>query len=121
MARLEAGTKAPAFTLTNEDGEKVSLKDFAGQAVVVYFYPADDTPGCTKEACQFNDNLKAFDKQLNCWRPSEAICMRRTTRSWNVWGPCCGRVNAVAGHLTGRLILMRYKDALRAIDKLKAQ
>ena len=60
MARLEAGTKAPAFTLTNEDGEKVSLKDFAGQAVVVYFYPADDTPGCTKEACQFNDNLKTF-------------------------------------------------------------
>jgi peroxiredoxin Q/BCP len=60
MARLETGTKAPAFTLTNEDGEKVSLKDFAGQAVVVYFYPADDTPGCTKEACQFNDNLKTF-------------------------------------------------------------
>ena len=38
----------------------MSLKDFAGQPVVVYFYPADDTPGCTKEACQFNDNLRAF-------------------------------------------------------------
>ena len=60
MARLEAGTKAPAFTLMDQDGTKVSLKDFAGQAVVVYFYPADDTPGCTKEACQFNENLATF-------------------------------------------------------------
>jgi len=62
MAKLEVGTKAPAFTLTNQDGTKVSLKDFAGQRVILYFYPADDTPGCTKEACQFNDNLKAFNK-----------------------------------------------------------
>ena len=60
MARLEVGAKAPTFALTNEDGAKVALKDFAGRAVVVYFYPADDTPGCTKEACQFNDNLATF-------------------------------------------------------------
>ena len=45
MATLEAGDKAPAFTLPDQDGKKVSLKDFAGQPVVVYFYPADDTPG----------------------------------------------------------------------------
>src|SRR5471030_1752348 len=62
MARLEAGMKAPAFTLVNQSGKKVSLTDFAGSRVVVYFYPADDTPGCTKEACQFNDNLRAFTK-----------------------------------------------------------
>ena len=62
MAPLEAGDKAPAFTLPDQDGQKVSLKDFAGQPVVVYFYPADDTPGCTKEACQFNDNLRAFTR-----------------------------------------------------------
>ena len=62
MARLEAGSKAPAFTLPDASGTKVSLKDFVGRAVVVYFYPADDTPGCTKEACQFNDNLRAFDR-----------------------------------------------------------
>ena len=60
--RLETGAKAPAFTLPNANGSKVSLKDFAGRKVVVYFYPADDTPGCTKEACQFNDNLRAFGK-----------------------------------------------------------
>ena len=62
MVKLEAGDKAPAFTLPDQDAKLVSLKDFAGQPVVVYFYPADDTPGCTKEACQFNDNLRAFTK-----------------------------------------------------------
>ena len=62
MARLDAGSKAPAFTLPDAQGTKVSLRDLAGRNVVVYFYPADDTPGCTKEACQFNDNLRAFDR-----------------------------------------------------------
>jgi peroxiredoxin Q/BCP len=52
---LEPGTKAPAFTLTGPAGEKVSHKDFAGRDVILYFYPRDDTPGCTKEACGFRD------------------------------------------------------------------
>lgn len=60
MARLEPGDRAPAFTLVNQDGERVSLKDLAGERVVLYFYPADDTPGCTTEACQFNDLLAGF-------------------------------------------------------------
>ena len=62
MAKLAAGDKAPAFTLPDQDGKKVSLKDFKGRPVIVYFYPRDDTPGCTKEACQFNDNLRAFSR-----------------------------------------------------------
>jgi peroxiredoxin Q/BCP len=61
MAKLAAGAKAPAFTLADADGNKVSLSDYAGQKVVVYFYPRDDTPGCTKEACQFNDALSQFE------------------------------------------------------------
>ena len=64
MTRLEVGNKAPAFTLVNQRGEKVALKDFSDERVVLYFYPADDTPGCTKEACQFNDALSGF-KKLN--------------------------------------------------------
>jgi peroxiredoxin Q/BCP len=48
--------------LVNQDGDKVSLSDFSGERVVLYFYPADDTPGCTKEACQFNDGLLAFKR-----------------------------------------------------------
>jgi thioredoxin-dependent peroxiredoxin len=62
MAKLEAGSTAPAFTLPDQDGKPVKLSDFKGQRVIVYFYPRDDTPGCTKEACQFNDNLKTFEK-----------------------------------------------------------
>jgi thioredoxin-dependent peroxiredoxin len=62
MPRLEAGDKAPAFSLPDQDGKKVALKDFKGAPVVVYFYPADDTPGCTKEACQFNENLTTFNR-----------------------------------------------------------
>ena len=62
MARLESGAKAPAFTLLDQSGAKVSLSDFADQRFVLYFYPADDTPGCTKEACQFNDEWEAFAK-----------------------------------------------------------
>lgn len=60
MARLQTGDVAPPFTLPDHDEQPVSLADFAGRPLVVYFYPADDTPGCTKEACQFNDNLQAF-------------------------------------------------------------
>ncbi|MGH8981168.1 MAG: thioredoxin-dependent thiol peroxidase [Acidimicrobiales bacterium] len=62
MARLETGDVAPEFTLPDHDGRPVSLRDFAGAPVIVYFYPADDTPGCTKEACQFNENLAAFSR-----------------------------------------------------------
>ena len=55
MTTLAEGDLSPAFSLPDQDGSTVSLGDFAGRRVVVYFYPADDTPGCTKEACQFSD------------------------------------------------------------------
>jgi peroxiredoxin Q/BCP len=57
---IEEGKAAPAFTLTNQAGEKVSLKDFRGKHVILYFYPRDSTPGCTKEACGFRD----FNKEI---------------------------------------------------------
>lgn len=53
---LKAGEKAPLFTAKDQNGNKVSLSDFKGQKVVLYFYPADDTPGCTKQACNLRDN-----------------------------------------------------------------
>lgn len=55
--RLAPGDKAPAFTLPDADGNKVSLTDYKGRRVVIYFYPAASTPGCTKQACAFRDNL----------------------------------------------------------------
>ncbi|TGG84882.1 MAG: thioredoxin-dependent thiol peroxidase [Aphanocapsa feldmannii 277cV] len=58
---LKVGDAAPQFTLPDQNGTPVSLSDFAGQRVVVYFYPKDDTPGCTKEACNFRDRWSAFE------------------------------------------------------------
>jgi peroxiredoxin Q/BCP len=59
---LEEGTKAPAFTLEADDGSKVKLADLKGSPVVLYFYPADDTPGCTREACAFRDRSQELKK-----------------------------------------------------------
>jgi len=59
---LEVGKKAPDFGLLNQDEKKIALKDFIGQKVVLYFYPKDDTSGCTKEACSFSDDLPKFSK-----------------------------------------------------------
>lgn len=59
---LEEGTKAPAFTLVADDGSKVKLSDLKGSPVVLYFYPADDTPGCTREACAFRDRSAELTK-----------------------------------------------------------
>ena len=59
---LEVGKKAPDFSLLNQDEKKISLQDFIGQKVVLYFYPKDDTSGCTKEACSFSDDLPKFSK-----------------------------------------------------------
>ena len=57
---LEAGTKAPAFTLPDKDGNLVSLSDFMGKKVVLYFYPRDNTPGCTRQACAFAGAYEEF-------------------------------------------------------------
>ena len=59
---IEEGKNAPAFTLTDTNGEKVALKDIKGSTIVLYFYPRDDTPGCTKEACGFRDLWKEIQK-----------------------------------------------------------
>lgn len=60
---VEIGTKIDDFTLKNEADQEISLKDFAGKKVVVYFYPKDNTPGCTKEACSFRDSYDAILKR----------------------------------------------------------
>ncbi len=60
--KLQPGTKAPAFTSLNQNDEKVALKDYNGRWLVLYFYPRDNTPGCTTEACDFTSGLKGFEK-----------------------------------------------------------
>ena len=60
---IQEGKAAPPFTLQDGSGKSVALSDFAGKDVILYFYPKDDTPGCTKEACGFRDDWKAFQKR----------------------------------------------------------
>ena len=60
--RLEVGDKAPAFSLPDADGNTVKLSDFKGRKVIVYFYPAASTPGCTKQACDFRDSLAELNE-----------------------------------------------------------
>lgn len=62
MPLIEPGRKAPAFALKDQEGTTRKLSDYTGQPVVLYFYPKDDTPGCTVEACAFRDNLPEFEK-----------------------------------------------------------
>lgn len=60
---LKEGDPAPGFTASTQDGQTVSLPDFKGKSVILYFYPRDDTPGCTKEACAFRDDFARFKKR----------------------------------------------------------
>ena len=62
MPLIEEGKKAPAFSLNDQDGKTHSLKDYAGRPLILYFYPKDDTPGCTTEACSFRDAQPDFSK-----------------------------------------------------------
>jgi len=60
MTKLKVGDKAPEFNGINQDGKNISLKDFKGRKVILYFYPKDETSGCTKEACYFRDQYEVF-------------------------------------------------------------
>src|SRR5215510_2456432 len=62
MSLIDPGKKAPAFSLNDQNGKTHRLSEYEGRPVILYFYPKDDTPGCTKESCAFRDNLTAFKK-----------------------------------------------------------
>ncbi|HKI87629.1 MAG TPA: thioredoxin-dependent thiol peroxidase [Draconibacterium sp.] len=63
MTHLKVGDKAPAFEGINQEGKKVSLNDFSGKKLILYFYPKDNTPGCTAESCNLNENYDAWLKK----------------------------------------------------------
>lgn len=107
MSRLEAGERAPAFTLVDQHGKKVKLSDFAGRRLVVYFYPKADTSGCTTQSCALRDampqlkRLKAavvgispdppekqlrFDERHDLGFPLLADEDHRVAERWGVWG-----------------------------------
>ena len=65
---LQEGDKVPNFTVNNEQGNPVSLNDYKGHKLVVFFYPKANTPGCTKEACNLRDNYEELQNSYNFWR-----------------------------------------------------
>jgi peroxiredoxin Q/BCP len=107
MTQLTGGDTAPAFTLADADGNRVSLADYAGRNVVVYFYPKAATPGCTTEACDFRDNLSSLDaagyavigispdsvEEIRAFADAEALTFplladsdAAVAKAWGVWG-----------------------------------
>ena len=107
MAELKSGDKAPAFTLEDQSGKKVSLSSFKGKKVLLYFYPKADTPGCTTQACSVRDNLaslrrhgveplgmspdkadaqKKFDDKFTLGFPLLCDTEHTTAEAYGVWG-----------------------------------
>ncbi len=84
---VEEGKAAPAFTLSDAQGARVSLKDFRGKHVIVYFYPKDDTPGCTKEACGFRDlwgEIQALDTIVLGVSPDKGASHEKFAAKYNL-------------------------------------
>lgn len=97
---LSAGTQAPNFTVKDTNGNTVSLSDYQGKTVVLYFYPKDDTPGCTKEACSFRDNYAQYqDKDVAVFGVSmdDESSHQAFTQKFNLPFPLLADVN---GELT---------------------
>ena len=67
MEKLKAGNPAPAFEATDQDGNKRTLADYAGRKLILYFYPKDNTPGCTAEACSLRDGRDALREMYEIW------------------------------------------------------
>jgi thioredoxin-dependent peroxiredoxin len=107
MANLQEGDKAPGFTANDQNGKPVSLADFLGKKVILYFYPKDNTPTCTEEACNYRDNYqsmigkgfqvigvsaddekshKKFEKKFNLPFPLVADKDRKIIDAYGVWG-----------------------------------
>ncbi len=108
MPLVDPGKKAPAFALKDQDGHTHSLADYAGQPLVLYFYPKDDTPGCTAETCSFRDNLPRFKKSKAAVlgvsileSPKSTACGRRNRATdANTWASRARRTSSI---LTARL------------------
>ncbi|MBI9001420.1 thioredoxin-dependent thiol peroxidase [Corynebacterium sp. CCM 9185] len=124
--RLKPGDPAPALTLPDHSGTMVSLKDFLGQRVLVYFYPKAGTPGCTKEACDFRDNLSDFSHagitvlgvspdspdSLAAFREDEGLTFtllsdesKETMAEWGAWGEKKNYGRIVQGVIRSTIII----------------
>jgi peroxiredoxin Q/BCP len=101
---LAVGTKAPTFTTQDTSGKTVSLENYAGKTVVLYFYPKDDTPGCTKQACSFRDNYSAYqDKDITVFGVSmdDVASHQKFTEKFNLPFPLLADTNGAIAKAYG--------------------
>jgi peroxiredoxin Q/BCP len=141
MTRLAPGDPAPTFTLPDADGNEVSLTDFAGRKVIVYFYPAAMTPGCTTQACDFRDNIASLagagyavlgvspDKpeKLAKFRDRDAVPFpllsdpdRTTLEAYGAWGEKTMYGKKVTGVLRSTFVVDENGKIERAMYNVKA-
>ena len=139
--RLSAGDPAPDFTLPDADGKPVSLADYRGRRVVVYFYPAAGTPGCTKEACDFRDNLAELNgagievlgispdspADLVAFRDAQQLTFpllsdadRSVMTAWGAWGEKSLYGKRVTGVLRSTFVVDEDGKIAEALYNVKA-
>jgi peroxiredoxin Q/BCP len=139
--RLAAGDPAPGFTLPDADGKPVSLADYRGRRVVVYFYPAAGTPGCTKEACDFRDNLAELNgagievlgispdspADLAAFRDAQRLTFpllsdgdRSVMTAWGAWGEKSLYGKKVTGVLRSTFVVDEDGKIAEALYNVKA-
>jgi peroxiredoxin Q/BCP len=141
MTRLAPGDTAPAFTLADADGKDVSLADFAGRKVVLYVYPAAMTPGCTKQACDFRDNLSELNnagfavvglspdkpEKLAKFRDAESLTFpllsdpsRETLKAYGAYGEKTMYGKTVTGVIRSTFIISESGTIVQAQYNVKA-
>lgn len=136
------GDLAPDFTLTTGTGQSVSLKDFRGKKVVLFFYPKDDTPGCTKEACSFQENLEvlkkkgavvlgisadgeashvAFSKKYGLTFPLLSDPEKKAINAYGVWGEKSMYGRLFKGIIRSTFIIDEQGKVIRAFERVKVE
>ena len=122
---LKPGDPAPDFSATTTDGKPVSLKDFRGKKLVMYFYPKDDTPGCTKQACSLRDHnkeIKAKGAEILGVSTQDEESHQKFTKKYNLNFPLLadteGRVGRAYGTLGGGGLVSKLKSAAGMADRV---
>jgi len=139
--RIEAGDRAPAFSLPDQDGELVRLADYRGQRVVLYFYPAALTPGCSTQACDFRDSIQSLaasglavlgvspdaPEQLTRFRERDSLNFpllsdetHRVMRRYGVWGPKLNYGKVYQGVIRSTFVLDAKGRVEHALYNVKA-
>lgn len=142
MSNLKTGDKAPHFEGTNQNGQTISMNDFDGQKIALYFYPKDDTPGCTKQACNLRDNYqdlkakkyavigvsadsekshKKFEEKYDLPFPLIADTDKKIIQDYGVWGKKKFMGKSFDGINRSTFLIDEDRNIEKVIDKVKTK